>query len=168
MFFVKKHPKGGTAGAGANYAGAYPAAVSGIATTALEDSLFVRNGTTADDNIGFELAFTGLDPTMTYDLLAYGARGSSGGPNVVYFISDDGGASYTADTGFDSFNNSTAFSNFTGLSGTSSISLVVSGDGSSAAALNFVRLTSTAVPEPSSAGILAISGCAFLLRRRRK
>lgn len=60
-------------GTGANYAGPYPAAVSGYATTAVSDSIFVNN-------LGeLEVKFTGLNPAKAYDLLGYAARGNNAG-----------------------------------------------------------------------------------------
>ena len=61
-----------TSGSGSNYVGLYPAQLSGIATTALKDSLFIGWGGV------LEVILSGLDNTKLYDLAAYGSNGASG------------------------------------------------------------------------------------------
>lgn len=164
---------GSYAGAGADYTGAVPSIFSGIASSALTDSIFIRNqnGNPADPldttatRVEFEL--TGLNAGFTYDLLIYGSRGNNGGV-TSYFASDDGGTTYSGQS-FNIFNNSTGFAQFTGLSGSSSISLVATtpGDPGLQGAINFMQITASAVPEPTSAGLLLIAGVSCVLRRRR-
>lgn len=165
---------GSFAGAGADYGGAYPTEFSGIATTALEDSIFIRNtnGLAADvaDGSRVEFELTGLDPLLSYELLIYGGRGNSGGDSTHYFASDDGGENYSPSQSFDVFNNASNFAKFTGLSGDSSISLIVTTDNDNDTvngAINFMRITTTPVPEPASAYVFAIAGIGCLLRRRK-
>lgn len=63
----------GTSGAGANYAGPYPAALVSYPASALQDGLFfAQSGGT------ITLTLTGLSPLDTYDFLFYGARGNNG------------------------------------------------------------------------------------------
>ena len=64
---------GGVATLGANvYNGPYPAAVSGIPTSALSDAFYVRDGN------HMTISLDNLDAHATYDLLFYGASAASG------------------------------------------------------------------------------------------
>ncbi len=95
-------------GTGATYAGAYPAALSGIATTALEDSVSAAWGGT------LEVIFTGLDPTKRYDLVAYGAANNTGAQAGTYTPTVGSGANFTTAT-FADYRNSSTVVNWTGV-----------------------------------------------------
>ena len=63
----------GFAGTGANYTGTYPAAVSSLPANALKDGFYFQNA-----NNGITLTLNGLNSSVTYDFLFYGARGNNG------------------------------------------------------------------------------------------
>jgi len=66
---------GGTwANSGADYSGPYPDAISSEPDTALRDGLNL-----VGEALMPEITLSGLDPTATYDLLFYSARGNNGG-----------------------------------------------------------------------------------------
>jgi hypothetical protein len=153
----------GTAGTGANYdvptdGASYPSVLSGVSVSALRDGLFINAGGV------ITLTFTGLDAGMTYDFLAYGARGN-GGTGVTYTAT---GGNTENDSISSVSDNGTETVNLTGITanGSNEITFVVT-DGGGAGALNFLQITSVPIPEPSSTALLGLGGLAFILRRRR-
>jgi hypothetical protein len=153
----------GTAGTGANFdvpgdGPSYPTVLSGISSSALRDGLFIN------ENGVITLTFTGLDAGMTYDFLAYGARGN-GGVGVTYTATgantENGSISSVSDNGTETVN-------LTGITanGSNEITFVVT-DLGGAGALNFLQITSSPIPEPSSTALLGLGGLALILRRRK-
>ena len=154
---------GSWAGTGADYAGPYPAILGGQPSTAVIDSLFIR------DPASVSLSLTGLDPAFTYDIVIYGARGNNGGADAEWTITDANGPNASA---YDVFNNSTNVTSISGLvpDGSNEINILytTSNDGSRPrGALNFMQITSNPVPEPSAALLLlSFAGVGFLRRKR--
>ena len=70
-------------GGGRNYAGPFPEALSELPTTALQDQIFSRDSPV-------QLTLSGLDNSLTYDLLLYGATDLVG--LSQYTVTGDGAA----------------------------------------------------------------------------
>ena len=73
----------GVAGSARNYAGPYPEALSELPMTALQDQIFSRDSPV-------QLTLSGLDNSLTYDLLLYGASDLVG--LSQYTVTGDGDA----------------------------------------------------------------------------
>ena len=154
---------GSFAGTGAKYTGPYPASLSGQPSSALIDSMFIR------DPASTSLTLSGLTPGTTYTISIYGARGNNGGANTEWTLTDGSGPS---SAGYDVFNNATEVATFTGLvpDGSNEISILytTTNDGSRpTGGLNFMEITSNvAVPEPSSLVLVSLAGLGLLRRKR--
>ncbi|MDB4669821.1 PEP-CTERM sorting domain-containing protein [bacterium] len=154
---------GSFAGTGADYSDAYPAGVADQPSAALIDSMFIRAAASTS------LTLADLDSGSSYEIVIYGARGNNGGANTEWTLTDGNGSS-TA--GYDVFNNSTNVATFSSLvpdeSNEISIFYTTTDDGSRPrGAINFMQITSTPVPEPSSSLFLMLSSGVLLVRRRK-
>lgn len=154
---------GSWAGTGADYAGPYPGILGGQPSTALIDSMFIRAAASTS------LSLTGLDPNFTYQIEIYGARGNNGGANTEWTITDGNGPNAAA---YDVFENATEVVSLAGLvpDGSNEINILYTTTNNverPRGGLNFMRITSTPVPEPSSAFLLAAFAGAGFLRRKR-
>ena len=153
----------GAAGGGADYLGPYPAAVSSWPSAAVADGFFSQPSNGGNT---MTLSFSGLDDNTTYDLLIYGSRGNNG-TSSPFSITGAGGTVNTSIANV--FNNSTLTASASGIAPSSGeISVVYGFPGTGSSALNAMSLT--AVPEPSTVGLLGLAGgsfLAFLARRRR-
>ncbi|YCM42851.1 PEP-CTERM sorting domain-containing protein [Verrucomicrobiaceae bacterium 227] len=154
---------GSFAGTGADYAGPYPPLLTGQPSTALIDSLFIR------DPASTSFTLSGLAPGTTYDIAIYGARGNNGGANAEWTLTDGSGPNSAA---YDVFDNATEVATFTGMvpDGSNEISILytTTDDGSRPrGGLNFMQITSNAgIPEPSSLGLVSLAGLGLLRRKR--
>lgn len=152
---------GGTAGSGADVS-AFPAALAGFETEALEDSIFGNpNGV---DPAGLLVTISGLDNSKTYDLLFYGSRSSQNSPDQTWSLTlGTGGASVV----HSSLDNTTTVVDWDGLStnGSGVIAFQISNGGAGGLALNFGQIVE--VPEPGSLALLGLGGLLVASRRRR-
>ncbi len=137
---------GGNAGAGADES-TFPAAISGFETTAIEDSMF-GNG---EDPL-LTVTISGLDDSLTYDLLFYGSR--QAGQNIAAqtwsLTQGSGGANVV----HQSNGNATTVVDWDGLvtNGSGVIAFTISGSQgtSGALALNFGSITANAAATPGT------------------
>jgi arylsulfatase A-like enzyme len=101
---------GGDAGAGANYTGAYPAALTGFETDALENGMFANASSTGTAQLTVTLS--GLDDSLSYDLLFYAARGNNGSSDAIWEMTTGiGGASLSTPI----YNNATGVADWDGI-----------------------------------------------------
>jgi PEP-CTERM motif len=145
------------AGAGANWNGPYPAAISSQPMTALQDGLFLTSANTAT------LTFAGLNDALTYTFTMYGARGNTGSADIftpTIFGSNSGPASIT-----NVLMNSTEVASITGTSTGGAFAFVWSTPGAGGS-LNFMSIST--VPEPGSLTLFGLSGLVGLGVRRRR
>lgn len=154
----------GAAGGGADYGGPYPAAVAAWPSAAIADGFFSQPSNGGNT---MTLTFSGLDNSTTYDLLFYGSRGNNGS-NSSFAVTGAGG---TVNTGIANvFNNSSLTASAAGISPNSGeISVVYGFPSTGSSALNAMSLS--AVPEPSTIGLLGLAGGSFLafqIHRRRQ
>ena len=150
---------GGNAGAGANVS-SFPTALNSFSVEALQDSIFA-NGNAAS----MVLTLSGLNTTLTYDLLLYGSRGNAQSAEQTWTLNEGSGASpLTHASGL----NSTTAVDWTSLlpNGSGVIEVTITNAGAGALALNFASITENAVPEPSSALLCSLAGLSLLARRR--
>gem|GEM_PF-221892 len=138
-------PNQGTAGAGANHDGPYPAAVAGEPASALRDGLFgSANGAASP----LEFRLGGMDPGQAYDFILYGARGNNGG-DAVYTLTGANSGSGTIGSVFD---NATEVVDVTGIRPTAEgeilFSLTSTNPSAGAGSINLVMFTAR-VPEDS-------------------
>jgi len=156
----------GIAGAGADFAGPFPAAISGQPLTALQDGIFLRDE--GDPSEFVNLVFSGLSSAETYSFTLYGARGNNG--LVTNATATSGSPSATGS--LDPFQNSSQLIVFNNLlaDANGEIELAITAPGTSqSGSINFVQLVSAplVVPEPSS-GLICLAGVVLCgLRRRR-
>ena len=148
----------GSAGVGADVT-TVPSAVSGFEATAYGDSIFA-NGATP----GIDIFFTGLNDALTYDLLFYGSR--LNGQNIVdqtWTVTEGVGATPVMHA---SLNNTATVVNWPGLNtnGSGEITVQIRGTGLGALALNVGSIS--AIPEPSSLGLVLLGGL-FVARKLR-
>jgi hypothetical protein len=152
----------GAAGSGADYAGPYPAKVSTWPAAAVSDGFFsqINNGGST-----MNMSFSGLDDSLTYDLMFYGARGTGSGLNQAkYTVTGAAGATERTSS---VLNNDTQTPEFLGVAPVSGVITVAFTRGSSGTgSLNAMSVT--AVPEPSlAAGILAAVASVGLFFRQK-
>jgi arylsulfatase A len=124
-------------GTAANYAGPYPAGLSGIPASALQDGLFRDVGTS------FDLVFANLDPGSRYSFTLYGARGNDGG-QTIYTATGSSSANEVINS---VLNNSTEFVILSEIqpTGTGVITLTIAatepnGTSTQDGSLNFIRV----------------------------
>ncbi len=143
----------------AYYTGPYPSAVSGIAQTALEDSVYVGLGA------GLLVTMSGLNDSNTYNLLAYGGRlNSSSTPQPWTLVT---GSSPSATTqSFACLSNSTAvvqWNTVQSVGGVIAFNMVdIDGTGGptgSITAMGFLSVQEVPAPEPST---FALAACGLL------
>lgn len=158
----------GLSGVGANYDSSdtgwagYPATLVGlgIPDTALKDNLFF-----AQENGTITFTITGLDSSLTYNFLIYGARGNNGSVDTTYTIT--GSNSGFANIG-SVLNNNDDYADIQGIAPLGDTITVVAtsinGVSNNGGAINMMTFTS--VPEPASLSLLALA-CSGLLRRHR-
>lgn len=152
----------GAAGSGADYAGPYPAKVSSWPAAAVSDGFFsqVNNGGST-----MNMSFSGLDDSLTYDLMLYGARGTGTGLNQAkYTVTGAAGATERTSS---VLNNSSQTPEFLGVAPVSGVITVAFTRGSSGTgSLNAMSVTP--VPEPSLVAGITTAGAAFALLIRRQ
>jgi hypothetical protein len=157
---------GGNSGAGGDYPGTKPAAVSSFAPSATSDGFFSNNG-----NV-MAITFSGLNTSLTYDLLTYGGRPAGSAPAEGYELiagTPSVGDSFQAIAVQD---NSTVAPFWGGISPDvdGEISFLLRTDttvnytSGTISALNFASLT--VVPEPATISLLGLGGLVLLRRRR--
>ncbi|MEN8756580.1 MAG: sulfatase-like hydrolase/transferase [Akkermansiaceae bacterium] len=121
----------GAAGAGANYAGPYPAALVDFPQSALQDGLFFKNDT-------IMLTLGDLDPASSYDLTLYGARGNNG-TGANYTATGSNVVSGTLTTAFNNAAQVVELSDIT-PNASGEISLLLATNGAGSSALNILQL----------------------------
>jgi hypothetical protein len=139
----------------------YASGTADFAATATQDSLFINTG-----NTGI-ITFSGLDIGKTYDFTLFASRTGTGTRNVTFSIA---GAT-TNSTTVNVLNNSQSVSLSAlapAVNGTLTLS-VFNTAGDNFAYLNALKLSASAVPEPSAyASLLGLGAIGFCLCRRKR
>ncbi|MBK1829782.1 PEP-CTERM sorting domain-containing protein [Verrucomicrobiaceae bacterium R5-34] len=112
------------------------------------------------------ITLSNLDANFTYEVTIYNARGAGTTGSWNYDVTDASGSQDITDAEILDNDEVTTFSNLTAdVNG--EISLVLSKVGEARGGINFMQITSTPVPEPSSALLIGLAGGLSLLRRKR-
>ena len=153
----------GVAGTGANYAGPYPAEVSGFPVSAVRDSVYVGSGGAAGT---LTAVLSMLNPTSSYDFLFYGAAGNIG-DTATWTVT---GLNFGNDTIITTLNNSTEVAIVNGIfpSALGEISILMTKPDGDLGRWNVLQLTEAAVPEPATGSALGLGSLLLLGVARRK
>ena len=143
---------GSWANEGAFYDGPYPDAVANQPTSALRDSMFIRSPAVAD------FTLSGLDPNALYDVLMFGSRLNTGGPNSEWTFTDNVGE---VEFAFDALSNDSEVAFFEGLvpdeNGSLLLTYTTSNDGTRPrGAMNFMQITVSGGGEVDSLEITSV------------
>ena len=109
------------------------------------------------------ITLSGLDSSLTYDVIIYNARGAGTGGAWDYTTTDGNGTQVLSDAQILQNDEVTVFSGL--IPDTNGeITTVFTKDGNARGGLNFIQVVT--VPEPSSTILLGMGGLALLRRRR--
>ena len=149
-------------GLGANYAGPYPAAVSGYPANAPLDGVYTIGNT-------ITATLSNLNPQATYNFLMYGADGNAGSPGVATTWTVNG-LNSGADTISVTHMNSTEVALIEGIipNGSNEISIFMTSPG--IGRWNTLQITEVLppVPEPSTCLLLAMGAIGLVSHTRRR
>ena len=146
----------GVSGSGANYTGSYPAALSSLPASALQDGLFFQQGPLpADPPASITLTISGLNDSLTYNFILYGARGNNGSADTTFSVTGSN-TSGVINVG-PMLNNNDDFASITGISPSVGVITVtgttIGGASNNGGALNVMVMTEIVPPDDDNDGI---------------
>ena len=146
-------------GAGSDHdLAAYPAAVASFPDSARSDSFFMGSSSGL-----MTMTFSSLDSNSTYEFLFYASRGNSGG-SAEYTVTG-ANSDTVAISGI--LDNTTQAPTTLAITPDVNNEIVVTWETTAAnSALNLMSITSTPIPEPSSAALLGLAALGLVRRRR--
>lgn len=150
-----------SSGFGGTGAGAAVPATSGYPSTAYDDYAYLNNAASQSTT----LTFNGLSLSNVYAFTIYSSRTATGTRNTTFTATGANSDGFTVNSV-----GNTALMTISNIAPTAlgTITLTLSNNSSQFGYLNFLQVTPTAVPEPTSAALLGLALAAFVARRRRK